>query len=720
MILNNAPQAEAVLSNVGEIGEFRIRNSAKAFNILSSGLYANKIRAIIRELSCNAVDSHVAAGKADTPFEVHIPTTLEPFFSIRDFGTGLTHEQVTNIYTTYFESTKTNSNAFIGALGLGSKSPFSYTDNFTVIAIKDGTKGIYSAFINGDGVPSIVKMGEEQTDEPAGVEIKFSVNERNDFYKFIDEARNVYRFFKLRPIVTGQTNFEFSNVEYETENIVPGVHSTDHGRSRAIMGNIAYPIEVPNTVKTLGDLAGLLECGLVMEFDIGELDFQASREGLSYIPSTIDAIKSKLEILNAALTKVLAEEADAIGNPWERSIYLYGKKKTRLWGAACAEYAADTKFELFDGRNSWASAHSLDVTTQSLAACNIELRAFNSQRGSKTMSNRKVSSRNISNNWNGPRETYWDFTVTSGNRFVINDTKVGASNRAKHHMRTEPERKWNENVYVLEPIDRTKPMMIESLRGMLKNPPNSMFMYASDLRMPDRVANAGMGKNVTILRLEERGGSRYRSYSSEMVWRDAGKADEFDDTKTHYYIPLSGFVPVFTKIQYGTPHDLSLLLSRTQHPQLNVNIHGVRKGDIDTIKKLKNWVNLEDHLESVLNSIGERVFVAGATGRLARHDIMSYNMSKLHVGITNDKSPALAVIQQFNNLPDASGFRFVEKLMEMMKMTPKVDVVALSIKLSNQLDAFDERYPLIKKLDGTASEDHVSEYINLIDEVKGV
>ena len=99
MILNNAPQAEAVLSNVGEIGEFRIRNSAKAFNILSSGLYANKIKAIIRELSCNAVDSHVAAGN-DQPFEVHLPSTLEPWFSIRDFGTGLNHEQVTNIYTT--------------------------------------------------------------------------------------------------------------------------------------------------------------------------------------------------------------------------------------------------------------------------------------------------------------------------------------------------------------------------------------------------------------------------------------------------------------------------------------------------------------------------------------------------------------------------------------------------------------------------------------------
>jgi len=76
MILNTAPQDQAVLSNVGQIGEFRIRNSAKAFNILSSGLYANKIRAIIRELSCNAVDSHIAAGRSGTPFDVHLPNQL--------------------------------------------------------------------------------------------------------------------------------------------------------------------------------------------------------------------------------------------------------------------------------------------------------------------------------------------------------------------------------------------------------------------------------------------------------------------------------------------------------------------------------------------------------------------------------------------------------------------------------------------------------------------
>ena len=192
MILSNAPVNEAIVSNVGEIGEFRIRNSAKAFSILSSVLYANKIRAVIRELSCNAVDSHAAAGKQDTPFDVHLPNTLSPHFSIRDYGTGLSHEQVTNIYTTYFESTKTASNQFIGALGLGSKSPFSYTDNFTVTAIQNGRKGIYTAFINEAGVPSIAQMMEEATDEPAGVEVKFSVNDRYDFVKLVQVAREVY------------------------------------------------------------------------------------------------------------------------------------------------------------------------------------------------------------------------------------------------------------------------------------------------------------------------------------------------------------------------------------------------------------------------------------------------------------------------------------------------------------------------------------------------
>ena len=99
---------------------YRIEATAKAFSILSDGLYSNKIKAVIRELSTNAYDSHVSAGCPEKPFDVNLPTRLEPHFSIRDYGTGLSYDDCFNLYTTYFRSDKTDTNDAVGCLGLGS------------------------------------------------------------------------------------------------------------------------------------------------------------------------------------------------------------------------------------------------------------------------------------------------------------------------------------------------------------------------------------------------------------------------------------------------------------------------------------------------------------------------------------------------------------------------------------------------------------------------
>ena len=292
MILNDTPTNEAVLSNVGAVSAFTIKATAKSFKILSDGLYANKIRAIIREISCNAHDSHIAAGQT-LPFIVHLPNSMEPYFSVRDFGVGLSHDQVVDIFTSFFTSTKTESNDFIGALGLGSKSPFSYTDNFTVTTVKDGVRGIYTAFINDTGVPSIALMMSESTDQPNGVEVRFAVVDRYDFRRFTDEATNVFKFWKNRPTITGVIDFQFEDPQIVDRDIVPGVHTLGNSYYRqtyAVMGNIAYPIEVPSADTIINaDYRCMLNCGLVLEFNIGELDFQASREGLSYVPLTLNS-----------------------------------------------------------------------------------------------------------------------------------------------------------------------------------------------------------------------------------------------------------------------------------------------------------------------------------------------------------------------------------------------------------------------------------------------
>jgi hypothetical protein len=718
MKLHSAVQNEAIVSNVGEIGEFRIRNSAKAFNILSSGLYANKIRAIIRELSCNAVDSHVAAGKQDTPFDVHLPNALEPFFSIRDYGTGLSHEQVTNIYTTYFESTKTDSNAFIGALGLGSKSPFSYTDNFTVTAIKDDRKGIYTAFINEQGVPSIALMMEEQTTDPAGVEVRFAVEQRYDFDKFRQEARQVYEYFKLRPVISGNADFGFKNPEYKEKDIIPGVHHGGDGyNSYAIMGNIKYPIEVPNADKSLGGLHGLLSCGLVMEFAIGELDFQASREGLSYIPETIEAIKNKLEALNLRLSIHIANEANKIENLWERAIYLEKRHNDALWQAAVVKYVQATKFELFDPTHSrWDALKKFSLDVSDLKTkYNIGIRGFVKSRGVQTCSAIKAHTGYTNVAGQNVMKQEWQIRVSGDTHFVVNDTKVGALERAKFHWRATKMDTHSNNVYVIEAADKNKPVKTSAFFKAISSPPTDKIHKASDLLEKDRAQ--GMGKNVTIMHLVE--GARRGRWNSTtpMVWHDAGKADSFDSTETYYYLPISGYKCL------GIVDDVKELHNHLNRSGIfTKTIYGVRKTDMDWVKLQKNWINLDEHIKEKLSQMGQSDVMGLVKQAIDWKEIYQYNAIK-HV--TNPNSPYIVLFNAFKDVKveDSSRKTNLEWLCKKYSVQTQsnVDPSKLIDKYSKDVLELYGRYPLLKRISKYSTEaTEVAEYINLIDEKKGV
>jgi hypothetical protein len=724
MILNNAPANEAIVSNVGEIGEFRIRNSAKAFSILSSGLYANKIRAVIRELSCNAVDSHAAAGNVTTPFDVHLPNTLEPHFSIRDYGTGLSHEQVTNIYTTYFESTKTNSNAFIGALGLGSKSPFSYTDNFTVTAIQNGRKGIYTAFINEAGVPSIAQMMEEATDEPSGVEVKFAVNDRYDFDKFRQEARIVYTHFSLKPVISGNGDFGFVNVEYESRDIVPGVHSYKTSRSSvAIMGNIAYPIEVPAADQSIGDLRNLLGCGLEMHFGIGELDFQASREGLSYIPSTVAAIKAKLEQINTALAVVIAKEADAIENLWDRAVFLFKKKEHRLWTAAVNQYAIDTALPTYNAKQ-YSYMTRFDFKVEDLASkYNIVIKQLRHSRGIKTVNNGKSVTEyadNRAKDANGHYITWqeWQVSVDSDSHFVINDLKTGASERARYHYRETGCDVYSRNIWILEKADKTKVMNTAAFFAAIQEPPVARRFAASTLKQRERES---LGTNVTILKLEKRskGGYSYRRSDEDMVWRDAGKAGAFDAAQTYYYVPLSGFQMLSAK---GYTSGKELYDDVNSMPGLfNGTIYGVRKGDIEEVKKMKNWKNFEDHIAAKLNSKDvSKLLMSLVKANLDNRDI--FELPKSALDQIDAASPYAKMLLEFKGVDKFTGNQYnMKNLFRKFAPSANLSPDALTAKYQTQLNEVVRRYPLLSNLSTYRVEaSDIAEYVNLIDTKKGI
>lgn len=717
MIIKNKIDNEPVLSNVGEVGEFRIRNSAKAFSILSSGLYANKVRAIIREYSCNAVDSHVEAGRADTPFDVHLPNSLEPWFAVRDYGVGLDEQQVRNIFTTYFESTKTATDELIGGLGLGSKSAFSYTDNFTIVAIKAGIKRVFTAFINDQGVPSIAPMGEEASNEPNGVEIRFAVEDSYDFRKFYNEAQHVYKHFKLRPVVSGGIGeFTFIDPEYSDRDIIPGVHANErgYGNSYAIMGNIEYPLDVPSNMD-LGDVGHLLRCGLTIEFDIGELDIQASREGLSYIPETVAAIKAKLEALNAVLADRIAEEVNGVKNAWEKAYILEKKIDSDLWGAAARKYVTDTGFALItDSRYNRTKKFLFDEKTLE-QKYNIIIRGFTISYSYSNATASRLALENVYNNETHTYEKHVAIRVDKSTQFVVNDTTVGASERAKHHWKNDKNVGRNDYVYVIEKADKKKEMKLTSFFKALSNPPKSQIRKASTLMVKERAA--GIGKDVSILKLERRN-HRGHLNSNDMVWRDAGKLDQFDDTKTYYYLPLTGFKCEGVARAYdmktfaGALIDSGILID---------TVYGVRKADLDKIKGKTNWVDLDNYVADKLaqpNLIDVKAVIKEAIGF---DSFFKFTYVQNHV---KAGSPYLALFNEFVGVTasNANVRRAFQTLCTIYKVEAgNVNVTDEVAKYKKVMEDLQQRYPLLDDLSRYyRNAEAIAEYINAMDAYKGI
>jgi hypothetical protein len=296
-------------SGVMNTSAFTIKASPKAFSILTSNLYSNKPLAIIRELCCNAYDAHVASGNADKPIEINLPNSINPTLSIKDYGTGLDDDEIRNVYTTFFESTKTESDDYVGQLGLGSKAPFSMFNSFNVESRKGGVKRLYTAYINDFGVPTIAKMGEEETTEPNGVTVSMAVNS-DDFSRFKRSAEYALMYFNPKPIVSGSQYFN----PYEVSHTLAGknwkTRTTDYDArmfgAYVVQGFVPYPID--KTILTQNGLSDagqkLIEFNIDFFLPIGSVDVSPSREALSYDKRTIQNL---IEVIEDSVEDVRVE-----------------------------------------------------------------------------------------------------------------------------------------------------------------------------------------------------------------------------------------------------------------------------------------------------------------------------------------------------------------------------------------------------------------------------
>lgn len=265
---------------------------------LRDKIYSDKIRAVVREYTCNALDEHI---KYDIKRPVEIGIRKEDdsnFFFVRDFAKGLSEHDVRNIFGKYFKSTKRNNNIQSGSFGLGAKSAHSYTDTFYVKSYHDGKCTLYACALGGGGtgvpVGHILKVSECATDE-TGLEVYLEIK-TSDRENFIKKCRDFTQFCSDKIIFHKFDELIYPEIPFaqvgENGFVFKFFKNKDHSvyNVRYSMGNVIYKEEF---VQRFNNHHGYLNaCILVIDIPIGQLTLPISREKFEETPSNIKILKN--------------------------------------------------------------------------------------------------------------------------------------------------------------------------------------------------------------------------------------------------------------------------------------------------------------------------------------------------------------------------------------------------------------------------------------------
>lgn len=293
----------------------KIIPNATIMSILNSRLYKNKIGSVVREALSNAKD---ACKEINSSQEIvfHAPTLLEPYFSIQDYGVGMSEDTIVNIFSAFGESTKRKSDDFIGGYGIGCHTASAYNNQFTVTSVKDGIRNVYQFFKDEAGMPCNCRMDQSKTDEPSGTEIRIAVNNATDFEKFFKEIEYYSRW--IDHPVSCNRSIDPRKPEFFEENKDFGITkfaTNSRNMGVCVVGSIIYEFDFGScgfSSHYYEGIAGVKPDFLILFANINDVDVIGSREELEYSEKTIKFVKSKV-----ALIKIWYQD--------------YLKSKTKFW-----------------------------------------------------------------------------------------------------------------------------------------------------------------------------------------------------------------------------------------------------------------------------------------------------------------------------------------------------------------------------------------------------
>lgn len=671
-------------------GAFTIAATGKAFRILSDGLYSDKIVAVIRELSCNAYDSHVAAGKPDMPFEIHIPTDDEPWFSVTDHGTGISDSDITNIYTRYFASTKTSSNEFVGQLGLGSKSPFSLVREFEVKSRHQGTERTYRMYFDDTDTPRVEFLYEGPSTQD-GLTVRFNVPGYSDRRRFVERADAVLGWFNTTPTITGNSGVRINKVVSKMTSdgwFIRNRQTYGYNGPIALMGNVAYPIDNESIDGIDDATSAMLEMPLVIQFQIGDLEVSASRETLGYDKRTIANLLSRS-------TQVLDD---------------IRKHYAGLISSCETEWKAREKYDLilgYDAPHTWQLKKIFD--NYDIVWNGIKIDSYHKKVDLKPFYDQNMSGYRVHVGHSGksvltriPHDELdkHQQPCSSKNIVVFNNVARGGLTRIKHWLKNDAV---DSRVTIYDLPDHGG---WDKLKEELGNPE---VKWSDAMAIPPRKPSAGRAKMM------EWKGSHWGKHSWENV--------DLDMDEGGYWIDHSNKTPIDHAGRSVLLNDLIKEAIAMGILPANTKVYSPKGNMRNKIRAMDDWVNVIDLVQSEIGKIlGE--YSSNITATASAWEDQSYRHRRMiqyqwnlrdKDGIMSRYASFANEMQVFMNNENLAKFRKAQRLAGYVNFS--IPIGKADQRIEEMLNAVKKRYPMLFIVNDNAwNGSAVNEYVDMVDQ----
>lgn len=298
---------------------FGVSDDPMLMSMLSTGFYQRPLRTMIQEVMFNAWDAHRMGNCQHRPIDIYLNETTG--LIIRDYGPGIdpgeNDDNMHEIYCMYGGSTKRKMKNQTGGFGLGSKSPFAYTESFTVTSHFGGTKNMYLisrvSESNGGkpGMTSLVRVPTTETGLLVTVPLK-----KGDLLRAYEFVKDVLFLSGIKAMI----HFEDEADEFvDSAHLEAGQYLIDdnhrQGRVYAVYGGVRYEIPKFDEYENEFEFMQLISKGydLFIGFAPDTLSPLPNREGLNMGEKSKESVKTNFELC--------MERFDVLVEPMTRSLF---------------------------------------------------------------------------------------------------------------------------------------------------------------------------------------------------------------------------------------------------------------------------------------------------------------------------------------------------------------------------------------------------------------